>query len=563
MLSEIYIENLAVIQKAIIPLENRLNIFTGETGAGKSILIGGINAVMGLRITKDIVRSGTDKAVISALFRDLSESTVKMLDEYGISHDDGELLLTREIFADGGSAARINSRSATVSMLREIGETLINIHGQHDNQTLLAPEKHMDILDSFGELQNEIDDYRASFKELQNIAKRIKTIIAEEKGRSDRLIVLSARIKEIGALELTENEDITLEAEYLLHKNSSIISQAIYRAKYILSGDEEADGCTTMLESAYQSLNEQSELLSDLELLAERMKSLRIESADIASELERLDSALSFDESRFEQIKDRRQKLFEIKKKYGCELSDIISMYNDSVAEVEKLSRSDDELIELKKQKEHLLADATSKAKALSAKRERAAESFIQSVSEELRFLDMPNVRLDVKNEKGKLTVNGMDSMEFLISVNVGEPPKPISKIASGGELSRIMLALKNVIADKDDIPTLIFDEIDTGVSGRAAQKIGIKLSRISRLRQVLCVTHLSQLAVMADNHLLIEKKTENDRTYTTVTQLDVSARTAEIARIMGGDTVTELTLRSAEEQIKKAEILKQTLDNS
>ena len=563
MLSEIYIENLAVIQKAIIPLENRLNIFTGETGAGKSILIGGINAVMGLRITKDIVRSGTDKAVISALFRDLSESTVKKLDEYGISHDDGELLLTREIFADGGSAARINSRSATVSMLREIGETLINIHGQHDNQTLLAPEKHMDILDSFGELQNEIDDYRASFKELQNIAKRIKTIIAEEKGRSDRLIVLSARIKEIGALELTENEDITLEAEYLLHKNSSIISQAIYRAKYILSGDEEADGCTTMLESAYQSLNEQSELLSDLELLAERMKSLRIESADIASELERLDSALSFDESRFEQIKDRRQKLFEIKKKYGCELSDIISMYNDSVAEVEKLSRSDDELIELKKQKEHLLADATSKAKALSAKRERAAESFIQSVSEELRFLDMPNVRLDVKNEKGKLTVNGMDSMEFLISVNVGEPPKPISKIASGGELSRIMLALKNVIADKDDIPTLIFDEIDTGVSGRAAQKIGIKLSRISRLRQVLCVTHLSQLAVMADNHLLIEKKTENDRTYTTVTQLDVSARTAEIARIMGGDTVTELTLRSAEEQIKKAEILKQTLDNS
>lgn len=563
MLSEIYIENLAVIQKATIPLENSLNIFTGETGAGKSILIGGINAVLGLRVTKDIVRSGTDKAVISALFRNLSVPTCKKLDEYGIAHEDGELLLTREIFADGGSAARVNARSATVSMLREIGETLINIHGQHDNQTLLAPEKHMNILDSFGELHYDIEAYRTAFKSLQSTAKQIKTIIADEKDKSDRLIVLSSRIKEIGALELTENEDVTIEAEYQLVRNSSAISQAIIRAKFILSGDDENDGCVTMLETAYQSMSEQSELLSDLELLSERMKSLKIEAADISSELDRLNSALSFDEGHFELIRARRQKLFEIKKKYGLELSEIIKLYNDSVAEVEQLSRFDDDLIELKKQKELLLADATAKAKALSAKREDAAKRFIERVSDELRFLDMPNVRLDVRNEKGKLTVNGMDSIEFLISVNVGEPPKPISKIASGGELSRIMLALKNVIADKDDIPTLIFDEIDTGVSGRAAQKIGIKLSRISRLRQVLCVTHLSQLAVMADNHLLIEKKTEDNRTYTTVTHLDRTRRAAEIARIMGGDTVTELTLQSAEEQIKKADILKQTLDKS
>ena len=550
MLSELNIENLAVIKSAVIPLDKGFNVFTGETGAGKSVLVGGINAVLGQRITKDIVRNGTQKAIVSALFTHLPEQTVRKLDELGISHDDDEVLLTREIHADGGSAARVNSRPATVSMLREKGDTLINIHGQHDSQILLSPDKHTVILDSYGEITPLLSDYRAAFRELQSISKEMKKLSEDEKEKAGRIDFLSQRINDIGSVNPLPDEDDEVENEYMLMKGSDDIRRALREATLLLTGGEDTDdGCETMVGRAVALLDEQS-AADELSPFINRLKSVKIEVGDISSELISLSQRLEFDEVRFDKVCRRRQALYELKRRYHSTLNDIIALLEHDVSELETISGSAEKLSELKEKRAQLLSDVTAKAKLISAKREEIAKDFSARVAEELKYLDMPNVKLEVAFERGKLTVSGMETAEFMISVNAGEPPKSIARIASGGELSRIMLALRNVIADKDDIPTLIFDEIDSGVSGRAAGKIGNKLKQISRIRQVVCVTHLSQLAVMADNHLLIEKNTLDGSTVTTVARLDREKRIAEIARIMGGDNITELTLRSAEEQL-------------
>ena len=554
MLSELYIENLAVIEKATIDFSDKLNVFTGETGAGKSILINGINAILGQRVTKDIVRTGTDKAVISALFTDIGDNVLQVLDELGISAEDGQLFLTREIRSDGGSVARVNSRAVNVSVLKAIGETLVTIHGQHDNQILMAPERHIEILDSYAESEALIEDYHSSFRELQSIAKKINKIKTEQSKKEFRMAELADIVEEINALNIHEGEDKEIEAELNISKNAVAISEALYMAKQLLSGDDDTDGAVEMTQRASKSVEGYTDIMTEISPIYDRLSSAAIEMEDISEEIGSLLDSLDIDPKRYDYLNQRSDELRRIMKKYGPELDDVLTTLENSQNELDELSGAEQCLDELNNEKERLLAEVSKKAKALSDHRKKAGERFVSMVTEELEFLNMPKVKLVVQQKTGKLTINGMDSIEFLISANLGEEPKPIAKIASGGELSRIMLALKNVIAEKDCIGTLIFDEIDTGVSGRAAQKIGIKLKQISRLRQVLCVTHLAQMAVMADNHLLIEKNIQGDRTVTTVRTLDHEQRKYEIARIMGGENITELMLENAEQYLKDAD---------
>jgi len=550
MLKEIYIQNLAVIREAVIPLNEKLNIFTGETGAGKSILINGINAVLGQRCTKDIVRTGCDKAVITALFTDLTPDICDKLDELGISHDNEEISVTREISADGGSVSRINHRTASASLLKEIGAMLINIHGQHDNQVLLDSDKHMIILDDFGGDNTLLDAYRASFRELQHTARRLGELKKQEQSRIERSRYLNDIINDIGELELFEGEDETLEKEYSAAKDSEKTIIAVKAAVQAITGEEAAND---MIVSAENEISGYTDSNQAINVLYERLSAAEIELADIASELEALADKIELDGQRLDYLGTRLNSINKLKRKYAEDVSGLIRIYDEACREIMQLESSRSEIEELTDKRDKLLHTVTEQAKALFEYREKIAERFISQVTAELEFLNMSGVVIAVRHEKGKLTVNGMDTVEFLISANKGEEPKPISKIASGGELSRIMLALKSVIADKDSIPTMIFDEIDTGVSGKAAQKIGIKLREIGKMRQVICVTHLSQIAVMADNHLMIEKNIVGDRTETSVTQLDMEGRVAEIARIMGGESPTALMLDNARAEIERA----------
>lgn len=551
MLSELYIENLAVIQKAEIPLTESFNVFTGETGAGKSILVGGINAVLGKRISRDMVRSGCEKATVSAMFRKLTPATLYKLSELGISCEDDELMITREISADGGSSARINSKAAPISAVRELGETLIDVHGQHDNKILMYPEKHINIIDDYAELHGQLDDYRKSFRELQDTARKIKKLAVLETEKQQRAEYLNRFLAEVGELELeNENEDTEIENEFTVANNSSVLAETISRSHTAVCGSEDSSGMTESIDSVIGDLAEYSDIMPSLSALINRLDAARIELSDIGDELTRLLDGIDVDEQRLEYLSDRREKLYSVKKRYSCTLAELIARYDSYSGEAKEIAGCAKEIQDLTEAKNRLLAEVSDKAEKLSEARSAASGRFTEKIAEELKFLDMPNVKILFRHEKGKLTANGMDVMELMISVNAGEPPKPIAKIASGGELSRVMLAIKNVSAEKEDTPTMIFDEIDTGVSGRAAQKIGVKLRQVSKTRQVICVTHLSQIAVMADNHLLIEKTNFEDSTVTSVTQLDRSQRVGEIARILGGEHITQTTLDNAAEQL-------------
>ena len=562
MLCELCIENLAVIEHAVIPFSDDFNVFTGETGAGKSILINGINAVLGKRVSKDIVRSGCDKASVTALFKGLSAETKEKLDEFGIDHSDDELLITRTILSDGGSGVRINSRTSSVSVLKEIGITLIDVHGQHDNRILMYPEKHIDIVDNFAGIQSEIEDYRESFHKLQNISRRIKKLSDNESEKLSRLETLRIMTNEIKEAQISdENEDEKIDNEFNVISNSSAISKTLSSAAEEISGDDDNDGICGVINDIITDLKRYSDIMPSLDEISSRLDSLKIEAADIADQIKSQNDSIDVDESRLSYLDNRRDTLISIKKKYGPELKDVIEKYTSAQNEAAELIDNTEEIKRISAERNELLKEVSAKAKNLSQKRREAADQLSSKIENELKFLDMPNVKLEISQTLGKLTSSGMDSMEILISVNAGEPPKPIARIASGGELSRIMLAIKNVTAEKDDVPTMIFDEIDTGVSGKAAQKIGVKLREISRSRQVLCVTHLSQIAVMADSHLFIEKKTKDNRTFTEVSVLDKDSRAGEIARIMGGDNITDSTLKAAKEQLSsRDEIYNRTL---
>lgn len=552
MLYELHIENLAVIENATIRFGEHFNVFTGETGAGKSILIGGINAILGQRVYKDIIREGTDKAYVSAAFTDCPQAVSEKLSELGLGSDN-ELIISREINADGRSTARINSRPVTISALHEIGDLLVNIHGQHDSQTLLDQTKHLGILDSYARSDELVSSYQKSFRELQSTARELNRLKTEKSQNTKREEYLAEIIEDIGSLEITVGEDEKIEERFRLLDNAVSLKNALTAAVTCLSETESENSAGDMISQAFSELEPNEDILPVLKPLNERISAIGIELEDIASELTRLRDSLEIDDNEYATLTQRRNDLKRIKRRYGTSLDEVIKVYEDAVQESQGLASFDDKITELEAKKSELLIEVTKKAEELSKHREEASERFSKQVAEELSFLNMPNVRLEVKRSKGKLTLSGMDSIEFLISANKGESPKPLAKIASGGELSRIMLALKTVLADRDAIPTLIFDEIDSGVSGRAAQKIGIKLKEISRKHQVICVTHLAQIAIMADDHMLIEKHESGDRTVTDVTSLSFEERKYEIARILGGDNITETVLKDAEEQLKNA----------
>ena len=552
MLAELEIENLAVIAHARIPFSPHLNVFTGETGAGKSILIHGIHAVLGQRVTREIVRTGCKKAVITALFTKLSPAVCAKLDALSISHEDDELLLTREIAADGGSAARVNGHTTTVSVLREIGSTLINIHGQHDNQVLLSPECHLQILDAFGGDDTRLHRYQESFRALQQTAKRLNHLGKLEQEKAHRRQYLRQLVQDVEDLGLEAGEESALEEELELLQHVGGISSALQNAEELLSGEESGGTAVDRTEEAAEELSAIAELRSDFSALYERLNTVRIEVEDIAAECRNLREQLDMDPARYAQVTKRLQEIRALGKQYQCTGDELMQQYQQAEEELQQMQSDAAEIEALREEKKQLLEQVSTQAKELSEYRAQLLERFAAQVTEQLAFLNMPNVVLTGKHTMGKLTIHGMDNLEFLISANRGEEPRPLARIASGGELSRIMLALKCVIADRDSIPTLIFDEIDTGVSGKAAQKIGMKLREVGQLRQVLCVTHLSQIAVMADHHLMIEKQTDCGRTETHVMPLTEEGRIREIARIMGGENPSELLLRSAQEELER-----------
>lgn len=550
MLEELYIENLAVIEKACIDFGNAFHVFTGETGAGKSILIHGIQAVLGQRVSKDWVRTGCEKATVTALFTELSDEVMELLNGMSVDTEERQVTLTREIRADGGSIGRINGKTASVTSLREIGTLLISIHGQHDNQILLAPEHHLQVLDEFGGDPSFLTSYQEAFRELQMTARELGKLKKEDQQRKQRTAILQKQITEIGALNPKEGEEEALESALMQAENAERILGGLSGASGILGGDEES--VTDLIRESMRQLQEIEDVYPETDEIMERLNAALIEVKDIAEELSGMAENVVVDEERTQKLRSRYHAISVAKKQFFCDFDELRKLYADAQEEMNTMQEDDDRITALETRKSELLSEVTEKAKALSDYREEAGKRFVERVTEELRFLDMPNVVLTVEQEKGKLTILGRDTVTFLISANKGETPRPISKIASGGELSRIMLALKSVIADRDSIPTLIFDEIDTGVSGKAAQKIGIKLREISRSRQVLCVTHLSQIAVMADTHFMIEKHDENDRTVTQVHLLDFEGRAEEIARIMGGENPSELMRENAREELRK-----------
>ena len=550
MLRELSIENLAVIESAVIPLEDGFNAFTGETGAGKSILIHGIQAVLGQRTNKDLVRTGCKKAVITALFSPLSEDTRAVLSEYGISSEDDELLLTREISADGGSVGRVNGKSAPAALLRALGDTLVNIHGQHDNQILLRPERHLEVLDQFGDDCSLLEQYKREFHQLQSCARTLTQLKKAEQEKRNRLLELQTTITEIGELDPQPQEDILLDAQFQSAsraEDTAALAETV--CQMLIKGEENISDALAL---ACDQIDRLADEENDAEPLAERLRALNIELRDIADEVAAYTGG-QLSPAEFAKLNERRNAVNTMMLRYHTDADGLREIYENALKEVEAIESDADRLNTLSKERAERLHQVTELAKQLTAHRQALAEQFSRRVGEELAELNMPRVRLSVALTQGKLTPNGMDHAEFLISANPGEPPKPIAQIASGGELSRMMLALKAVLAERDAIPTLIFDEIDTGVSGKAAQKIGLKLRALSRHHQVICVTHLAQLAIQATHHLLIEKHSTDSSTSTEVSVLNREARIAEIARIMGGDDNSALLLQTAEEALISA----------
>ncbi len=548
MLRELSIENLAVIERATAHFGDKFNVFTGETGAGKSILIGGINAILGQRTTKDIVRTGAPKAVITALFDDLSDKVKRKLEELGFEPDD-ELILMREISADGKSVARINGRTATASMLKELGEMLVDVHGQHENRILMSNDNQRDILDSYGGLEPALSEYREAFRGFSAVSRQIKKLQSDNENRTRRTEQLTAIIDELEGLDLHIGEGDELEATLERIKGSEKLRSSLYTAFSCLAGDEEEKGAIELIRYAYNAVGSVKEQLDKAQDMHDRLGDILLDAEDLAATMLK-ESNADYSEEYVENLADRVSALKHCKRKYNMDADELVRHLDECRSELMQLDNLDGELESLSLEKHRLAEEVKHRGATVTEQRKAAAEQLSADICEQLKFLDMPNVRIVIVVSPDKITLSGMDSVEMLISANAGEEPKPLCKIASGGELSRIMLAIKSVLADNDDIPTLIFDEVDAGISGRAAQKVGIKLSETAQKRQVLCITHLAQIASKADDHLLIEKNTENGRTYTSLTALDHEGRKSELARIIDGNGVSESSLQAAEEML-------------
>lgn len=550
MLRELSIENLAVIEKADAHFGGNFNVFTGETGAGKSILIGGINAILGQRTTKDIVRTGASRAVITAVFDDIPCAVSEKLTEMGFDSED-ELILTRIISSDGKSVARVNGRPATAAMLREIGSMLVDVHGQHENRILMSADNQRDILDNFGGITPLLEEYAVKFRAFSRAAKQLKKLQDENAVRALKAEHLNAIIEDLEGLNIGKGDGDRLEQELERCRSSEKIQRSLFNA-YMALDAEEGPSAIDMLKNALSMLEDISEKEPAAADLAVRLDSIIPEAEDIAAEISSLMNA-DRGAGRVDMLSDKVSALRHAKRKYNMDSDDLVDYLDQCRGELMDLDGTDGEIERLSAQKHDLAEDVKALAGDITEKRKSAAQRLSDEICEQLRFLDMPNVRIVIAVNPDKVTIHGRDSIEMLISANAGEEPKPINRIASGGELSRIMLAIKSVLADADDIPTLIFDEVDAGISGRAAQKVGVKLAETARKRQVLCITHLAQIAARADVHLLIEKHTEDGRTFTNVTTLDHDGRRAELARIIDGDGSSESSLAAAESMLGNA----------
>ena len=562
MLSLLHIENIALIDQADISFGSGFNVLTGETGAGKSIIIDAISAVLGERTSRDLIRTGEKSALVTALFRDLP--SLPWFQETGIGPDEnGELLISRRIQGDGKNICRVGGVPCTVVQLRTLGSQLIDIHGQHDGQQLLDESCHLAYLDSFGGLEPALSAYREEYAKLDALRKQIASLQMDETEKARRLDILQFQIDELESAHLRLGEEEELDKRKAMLRSADQLVAAVEGAYHALFGTDSQDGAASLLAEAEGNLSRVSNLSADLSQLSENLAALRYGTEDAAERLRDLKNSFDFSPKELDQVEDRLDHLHRLKKKYGATVRDMLDYLNKIRQELDQIELSDDLLIKLKKQRKAQLTMTRTLAETISAQRKAAAERLKARIEEELRQLDMTKVRFQTEfsTKPGKLGLDdtGMDEVRFLMSANVGENLKPIAKVASGGELSRIMLALKNVLAENDNICTLIFDEVDTGVSGRAAGKVAEKMSRLSLTCQVLCVTHLAQIAAMSDYHYSVHKEEKNGRTYTCVETLDRPGRRAELARLTGGAHQSEAILKGAEELLKEADAYKKS----
>ena len=549
MLKTLCIENIAVIEKADIEFSKGFNVLTGETGAGKSIVVDSINAILGERTSKELVRAGSENAFVTAYFEDINSEVKQKLNEFDLPcEDDGTLMLSRKISAQGKSTCRINGSVCTVSMLKEVGNLLVNIHGQHDSQTLLNADYHYKFVDMYGSLDGVLDEYKQSFKQLLSVRKQLKALTLDADERDRQIELLDYQIKELTDAEIKVGEWDELKKRKNLILNSQNLLQSLNSALAAFNGSDDYSGISTLLSTAVKELGTVSDVDGDIKAVYDKAEALN-DSVEVVKDalLDKINS-IEFEPEELDRIEERLNLYYTFSNKYGETEQDMLYYLDEAVKKRAAFENSEEELEKLNVLYDEIFNQTVALAQKLTDLRKSTAEKLGNEICKQLEFLDMPKIKFTTSFEKGNLSANGWDKIEFLIATNVGETAKPLAKIASGGELSRIMLAIKSIIAQKDSIDTLIFDEIDTGVSGKASRKIGLKLKELGAFTQVICVTHSAQIASVADSHFLIEKNVENDRTYTNVTVLDYDGRKNELARIMGGINATESLLKSAEE---------------
>ncbi len=552
MLKSLNIENIAVIEKADIEFSPGLNVLTGETGAGKSIVVDSINAVLGERTSRELVRNGANEAQVTAVFDDINSSVREKLDEFGIEDDD-TLVLMRKISDKGKSYCRINGVPCTVSMLRQLGEQLVNIHGQHDSQALLNPDTHYRFLDMFADDKELVSEYSKNFKKLLEVRKKLKSLTSDAENNDKQSEMLAYEINELTQADIKVGEIEQLHKRKNIILNSQNISDYLTSILTFFNGDDENNaGAENNIASLYSQGEALGEDDSEITAIQSRLLSLSDSIAEIKSLAGDKLNSIEYNENELNAIDERLDMYYHLSNKYGATEQEMIDYLNDALSKQNAIADYDEELERLNVQYDEVYSSTVDAAKALSLARSESAKQLENEIKEQLEFLDMPKVKFLVDFKQGNLSSTGYDKLEFLISTNPGEPPKPLAKIASGGELSRIMLAIKNILAAKDTVDTLIFDEVDAGVSGRASRKIGLKLKSVGEVCQVICVTHSAQIASAADNHLLIQKEFKDDKTYTKVIHLDFEQRKRELARIMGGMEITDALLKSAEEMLNE-----------
>lgn len=552
MLSQLYIENIAVIRQATIDFQQGFHVFTGETGAGKTILISAINAVLGGRTFKEIIRTGETRATVSALFTEISEELCKKIEVLGYPLEDNQLLVQREIDLSGKGQCRLDGRPATAAMLREVCSLLIDIHGQHDNQELLSAEKHLGFLDSYGAYRQEMAAYTAAYEKMCECAARLDKLQMDESYKLQRMDILQFQIKEIGDAKLTDGEEERLVEQQKRIRNAERITESLGAVYTLLNGNgEEMRGVLEALEEVSTELDTAAKYLTEFGGYSEKLSDAYYMLEELGSRARDTLEDADFDPRQLNDIESRLDTIYKLKKKYGNSIAEILEYFERISEEYQSLELSDELTAHLQRELDEANLVLHTVAEALTACRLAAAAEFSERVEQELAYLDMAGVRFSITRREKSYGPTGADEMEFMICTNTGEEAKPLAKIASGGELARIMLAIKNVLAEKDGIGTIIFDEVDTGVSGRAAQKIGKKLAEVARHRQVICVTHLAPVAACAAHHYRIYKTVEDGRTFTRVEELTRSQRVQELARIMVGENITDSALKSAEEMLE------------